>query len=124
MPSIATRPMALQCRANSGVGIGLYVQPMIDCLIRPLRMRKSGSTDAAAFTICGLLRAAALAATAALWSQERRLSFEASCSIGIIILKLLHPANSSAMESGCVNCAWQGREGLPFSAGLREYECA
>ena len=29
------RPMALQCRASSGTGMGLKVQPIIGCLMRP-----------------------------------------------------------------------------------------
>jgi len=68
---MATRPISLQCRASSGVGIGLNVQPMMDCLMRPLRMRKSGSTAVAPLKRSWL---AALAVIAALFSQERLLS--------------------------------------------------
>ena len=43
MPSIATRPTSLHSFASSGVGMGLNVQPMMDCLIRPFLIRNFGS---------------------------------------------------------------------------------
>src|SRR5471032_3360723 len=63
-------PRSRQCFASSSVGIGLKVQPMIDCLIRAFLILKSGSSSAIALEITP----AVPAATAPL-SRFRRLRF-------------------------------------------------